>query len=248
MTRSGAPEGATSADLAGQRSATEGSSHVRRDRVSVEQSGPAARALIVAATTADGFGPVALRVVLVVIELTATWRRLSDQVSRAQIATRATCTEKTVTRTLARLEQLGLIVWHPARARGQLGTLSLVEPTNEPPKGLAITRDMWMSRVQPQNSGHLNVSGHYEPGTSGARTRDIERSNPGHRGVPLPTRDPDDPAIDLKFQPEERQRGKQGARNILASLRGSETETSTQISDADLLRRELGATPIEVGT
>jgi hypothetical protein len=120
-----------------------------------------------------------LRVGMVVLELTGAQRKLSDSTTRAAIARYAGVSERTVTRSLKRMVDAGLIEWVPARGPGLLGTLRLLEPeTSGCPAFPNMTRDTWMSRVQPMvddNAGQQDD----ERETNPPRTRDT-------LGVPLP--------------------------------------------------------------
>src|SRR4051794_33768188 len=86
---------------------------------------PAMRNAIFALTAMPNASEGDLRVGLVVLELTAGHDKLRDAVSRGEIARRANVSERTATRSLAKLEAAGIVEWKPARARGQLGSLRL---------------------------------------------------------------------------------------------------------------------------
>jgi Crp-like helix-turn-helix domain len=138
--------------------------------------GRAARALITASTRDERLGIGGLRVVLVVIELTAAYGKLTDQVSRSVIAEHANVTERTVTRTLQRLADQGLIRWAPARARGQLGVLELVEQ----PDDNILERETPRSPASPvDNDRTRDTQMSHVP----HRTRDTEAPNARHGGT-----------------------------------------------------------------
>jgi hypothetical protein len=140
----------------------------------VGQTRPAMRSAIVAALTLPGLFDADRRVLLAVLELTAAHGKLSDRVCRAEIAKRAGVSERSVTRSLAKWERFGVIVWRPARAKGQFGELSLCCAPVDIPECSPLTRDTWMSRVQPQRE------------TPEDPTRDTSAPNAGHLDVSLP--------------------------------------------------------------
>jgi hypothetical protein len=132
------------------------------------------RSAIVAALTAPGITAADLRVLLVVLELTAGHGKLVDRSVRSDIAERAGVSERTVTRSLTKWSKLRVVIWLPARARGQLGELALCCAPVEKPELLALTRDRWLSRVQPYAGQE-----EHERETNDDLTRDIG-------DVPLP--------------------------------------------------------------
>jgi hypothetical protein len=81
---------------------------------------------------------------------------MDDRTVRSEIARQASVSERTASRALARLHDLGAIEWQPSRARGQLGLLSLKRETDRCP-GCAVEND---------------------------RTRDIRGDDPGQVDVP----------------------------------------------------------------
>lgn len=112
------------------------SGSAERDRSSSYVWGPAMRHAIHAALalTDPPLSAAQHRVLLVALELTASWRKMDDRVVRKVIAQRADVSEKTVSRSLKRFDQEGVLGWKPAKAAGQLGTLSLPRGTDSCPE------------------------------------------------------------------------------------------------------------------
>lgn len=134
----------------------------------VGETRPAMRNAIVTALSRPGMSAGDLRVMLAVLELTAAHGKLTDRVVRSEIADRANVSERTVTRSLGKFSNLGIVVWRPARARGQFGELTLCCAPVDIPEWLPLTRDRWLSRVQPNARQDER-----EPGTKPDPTRDI---------------------------------------------------------------------------
>jgi hypothetical protein len=131
------------------------------------------RNFIVGLLALPNVSPAMLRVGLVVLELTGAQRKLSDGTVRAQVARYARVSERTVSRCLGRMADEGLIEWRPARAKGQLGHLRLIEPESFNCLALdGITRDEWLSRVQLNARQEDN-----EPETTARSTRDTQESH-----------------------------------------------------------------------
>jgi DNA-binding transcriptional ArsR family regulator len=115
----------------------------------VGETRPAMRSAIVAALSTPTMTGADFRVMLAVLELTAAHGKLTDRVVRSELADRAGVSARTVTRSLAKFSNMGVVIWRPARARGQLGELTLCRAPVEMPDRLDLTRDRWLSRVQP---------------------------------------------------------------------------------------------------
>jgi hypothetical protein len=82
-----------------------------------------------------------LRIAMALSSLVSSYSRLTERVSRAEIAEQAKVSEKTVTRTLAAWHDRGWIVWQPSTTRGQVSSVTVAAseprdmqgvPTNEP--------------------------------------------------------------------------------------------------------------------
>lgn len=67
-----------------------------------------------------------MRVLLAVLEVAASWSRMSEKITRPQIAERARVSEKTVTRAMKRLEALGVLRWLPSTTRGEPSVVALL--------------------------------------------------------------------------------------------------------------------------
>jgi hypothetical protein len=132
------------------------------------------RSAIATALSMTGVTAGELRVLMAVLELTAAHGKLTDRVLRAVIADRAGVSERTVTRALKKWRDLGVITWRPARALGDFGELTLCRAPVDKPEFVPMTRDKWVSRVQPQ------------PETDDDATRDKSARDSGHLDVSLP--------------------------------------------------------------
>lgn len=80
-----------------------------------------------------------LRVLLVVLADVASWSRLDEATTRADLARRAGVSEETVKRAMPRLQALGAVVWDPSTTRGRPSHVRL-------PEAVAVT----------PTSGHLD--------------------------------------------------------------------------------------------
>jgi hypothetical protein len=132
------------------------------------------RNAITMATSMPGITDGDLRVLVAVLELTAGHGKLTDHVIRKELAERAGVSERTATRGLKKWDDLGVIVWRPARALGQLGELTLCCAPVDKPECVPLTRDKWLSRVQPQ------------PETDDHATRDKSARDSGQSSVSQP--------------------------------------------------------------
>src|SRR4051794_12537849 len=106
---------------------TSGGVVMTRVRASSVVWGPAMRHAIHTALAANDppLSQSHMRVLLVALELTASWRKMDDRTVRSVIARQASVSERTASRGLSRLHDLGALEWRPSKARGQLGLLSL---------------------------------------------------------------------------------------------------------------------------
>lgn len=118
----------------------------RRDHVAAMQ---AQRQLFERVLDDPDATPGHLRIAMALSSLVSSYSRLTERVSRAEIAGQASVSEKTVTRTLAAWHNRGWIVWHPSTTRGQVSSVTVAAgepwdmhgvPANEP--GPDEPRDM----------------------------------------------------------------------------------------------------------
>jgi hypothetical protein len=122
------------------------------------------------------------RVGMVVLELTAGHSKFADNVARAELARRAGVSERTVTRSLQKFAAVPMLEWRPARAKGQLGTLILSRvDAVDIPELPGLTRDIWLSRVQPN------------PRQDDDERETNERSTRDTGDVPVPPSNPHSP-------------------------------------------------------
>lgn len=99
------------------------------ERVAYLEAGAAMRqALERAVVMAEYLKPRDWRVLLAVINLTASYSKISDETSVGQVSELSGVSESRAAESLRRLDAAGVIVWKPTRTRGALGpsTVSLV--------------------------------------------------------------------------------------------------------------------------
>jgi hypothetical protein len=144
--------------------------------------------------------PADLRVAMAVVELTAAHGKFRDLVVRREIADRADVSERTVTRAVKKFAERKLVIWNPARAKGQFSELILCHAPPDKPEQVNLTRDRWLSRVQPTTAYERETNG-CPASTPNARQSETRRETSGDA-----TRDLGDgslPPLDHHLPPRE---------------------------------------------